>query len=757
MKLTAIDLPGFGCLSDFSCSLAPGLNLFYGDNEAGKSTLQQAICAMLYGFYDGDKARNEETQRHKRYKPWDAGLYRGALEYALSDGRAFEVRRDFSTADVLTQLLDSGLDVSGQFGRGRHGNVPFARKHLGMSRGVFESCAFISQGDVFEVSKNAPTEIGDAVAALADSGRRDVSAALAMERLDTAIRKIGSDQARTAELPKARVNLTRARSELVSADDARRAVAEKAQQLERMQARLRQLAEERARTEHSLHRAYATRLRTKIAEIEAAEKTAAAAEAKRTPASPRSVTTAMRDEVLGLRGQLKRAGDALLRLEREQAGVVVSADERLEYEMLRLSAGQLVAEQVSQLERVAYATETPAPSGLGAVFAAIGRAIASAVRAIVRFVLRRRAEAPTAEPEPALSVTREEAASLLERHRRYLTLRPLIERADALERQVEAERQGVAVAETRLVSVMAEVGLRAHTPAEAFSAFEAAWNAHVAHEKADLAYTSAVERRDLLSAGASLDELRAALAEHETAASEVTGGRGALSGAEVRQTPEPLERGLQKLREEHHQTELSARTLSDEVRMALERYRPRAEIEEEQAHWEREVARLEKARAALMLARQTIEEAMSSVYRDFAPAVNSFLSEGLGAATDGRYRRAHVDPSTLRVSLLVPETGLVVEDPPVSHGTRTLLYVLMRVGLAQHMSAIGEPVPLILDDPFVDVDSRRLKRMMEFLMGLTDRVQVLYFTKDREILEWFEATATGPEHRLHHMSAVVNV
>jgi uncharacterized protein YhaN len=152
VKLTAIDLGGFGCLSDFSCSLAPGLNLFYGDNEAGKSTLQQALCALLYGFYDGDKARPDETQRHKRFKPWDNGPFRGALEYELSDGRAYEVRRDFSSADVFTQLLDGGVDVSTQFGRGRHGNVPFARRHLGMPRGVFESCAFISQGDVFEVA-----------------------------------------------------------------------------------------------------------------------------------------------------------------------------------------------------------------------------------------------------------------------------------------------------------------------------------------------------------------------------------------------------------------------------------------------------------------------------------------------------------------------------------------------------------------------------------------------------------------------------
>lgn len=758
MKVTAIDLAGFGCLSDFAVGLAPGLNLFYGDNEAGKSTLQQALCAMLYGFYDGDKARADETARHKRYKPWRDGPYRGALEYQLDDGRQYEARRDFSSSDVPTQLLDEGVDVSNQFGRGRHGNVPFARRHLGMPRSVFESCAFISQGDVFEVAKNAPTEIGDAVAALADSGRRDVSAALAMDRLDAALKKIGSDQARTAELPKARVNLTRARNELASTDEARRAVAEKAERLDRLQTKLHEHTENRARAEYALHRARVARIRAKIAEIETAEKAVTTAEARRGTNQPLPLTVSMRDEVLSLRGQLQRAQDAINRLEREQGGAVVAPEDRLEYETLRLSAGQLAAEQVSDLERIAYTAETPVrATGLMAVLAAIGRAVASAVRAVVRFALRRKPEPVVEAPQPTIIVSREEAVLLLERHRRYLTLRPVIERAGSLDRQIESERQGIAAAETRLVAVMQEAGLRAHTPVEVFAAFEAAWSAKVAYEKAEQAYTSVLERRDLLLNGRTLDELRAALAEHEAAAAEAADGRLALAGAEPKQAPEQIERALTKLRDQQHEAELAARTLSEEVRLALEGYRPRAEIEEEMAHWEREVERLEKARAALTLARQTIEEAMSSVYRDFAPAVNSFLSEGLAAATDGRYDRAHVDPATLKVSLLVPETGMLVSDPPVSHGTRTLLYVLMRVGLAQHMSTIGEPVPLVLDDPFVDVDSRRLRRMMDFLLGLTERVQILYFTKDREVLEWFEASATGPNHRIHHMSAVVNV
>ena len=80
MRLSRIELPAFGCLRDFQAQLAPGLNLFHGLNEAGKSTLQQAVLALLYGFYDQDRARPDETARHDRFRPWAGGDYHGLLE-----------------------------------------------------------------------------------------------------------------------------------------------------------------------------------------------------------------------------------------------------------------------------------------------------------------------------------------------------------------------------------------------------------------------------------------------------------------------------------------------------------------------------------------------------------------------------------------------------------------------------------------------------------------------------------------------------
>ena len=406
MRLSRIELPGFGCLSGFDCELGPGLNLFYGDNEAGKSTLQQAICAMLYGFYENDRASKDETARHDRFRPWAGGVYRGALSYELEDGSRFEVRRDFSTADVITQLLDPalGADVSPQFGRGRHGNIPFARKHLGMSRGVFESCAFISQGEIFDLARKAtPGQIGDAIAALADSARRDVSAAKAIERLEVAEKKIGRDQARTAELPKAREALNARTRELQAADAARAAVAEKSRRLEELQRQSRTLAEQALRAEYLCSRAEAARLREQLRKLDEADALAARAGAMRDELREfAAISPVTRDEVSTLRVHRERASEALARLRRQRDTLPpVTDDDRLHYEALRTSVGDFTNEQVRVLETAAYRVdvveekrEEPARGGLAGVFAAIARVLAAVARGVVRFVLRRKAPMP---------------------------------------------------------------------------------------------------------------------------------------------------------------------------------------------------------------------------------------------------------------------------------------------------------------------------------------------------------------------------
>ncbi len=61
MRIRQLHVDGFGIWTDLELDrLAQPLVVFYGENEAGKTTLMQFVRAMLYGF---------SPERRKRYLP----------------------------------------------------------------------------------------------------------------------------------------------------------------------------------------------------------------------------------------------------------------------------------------------------------------------------------------------------------------------------------------------------------------------------------------------------------------------------------------------------------------------------------------------------------------------------------------------------------------------------------------------------------------------------------------------------------------
>ncbi len=763
MKLRRIDLPGFGCLTRFQAEFAPGLNVFFGENEAGKSTLQQAVCALLYGFFDNDRARPEESARHERFRPWSNGgpapVYRGSLEFELSDGRSFEVRRDFSTTDVATQLIDlvTGADVSPEYGQGRHGNVPFARRLLGVPRSVFQSSAFIGQGEILEVSNGAsPRDIGDAIAALADSSRRDISAKAAIDRLDVLIQKIGGDRARTAELPSAREALRLAQNELTALERAQQEVSQRAAELQAAQARL-------ASIERDITRAQVLLLKARIASIERKFGDLAEADASlergsstmRELAAFAEFPAASRDTVLRLREGMtndSKAAEVAVQ-DRNQRRSQVSDNDLLEYEGLGSSVGPLSAETLGSLRLAAYAAE-PSEDQRAGLLRRLVAALLRAGRSLLRFLIKR-PDPQRAEISPSVpTVSREEAAALLERHTRYLVLKPLVESLRESEGRLRTAEAALATTRDVLTGVLSAAGISPEPSLDgAVDEFLDGCRKHRLFQVAQTDAEEAVRRRRLLLGDRSSEELRAQLDDCARRLESLLRADPDLALLEPDSAAAGLSARLERLQADGRALEVTAARLEEEVRSSLRDHRPRAEIEEDAERWRREVARLEAAREAARLARDAIGEAMVAVYRDFAPAVNAFLSDGFSRITDGRYERAQVDPATLRVSLLVPETGQVLTDPPVSRGTLTAAYFLMRMGLAQHISNIGEPVPLVLDDPFVDMDIQRLQRMLDFILCVSERTQVLLFTKDPQVVEWFNHHFSGGEHRLHRLAS----
>jgi uncharacterized protein YhaN len=80
MKIENIHVDGFGVWSDKNWGpLGPGLNVFHGPNETGKSTLMGFIRAMLFGF--------EKRGSVKRYEPVKGGSHGGSLDLLIGDTR----------------------------------------------------------------------------------------------------------------------------------------------------------------------------------------------------------------------------------------------------------------------------------------------------------------------------------------------------------------------------------------------------------------------------------------------------------------------------------------------------------------------------------------------------------------------------------------------------------------------------------------------------------------------------------------------
>jgi uncharacterized protein YhaN len=69
VRIERIDIDGFGRLANASWELPPGLSVFRGENEAGKSTLLNAVRALLFGF--------ESTRNGRVWYPALAGGKRG--------------------------------------------------------------------------------------------------------------------------------------------------------------------------------------------------------------------------------------------------------------------------------------------------------------------------------------------------------------------------------------------------------------------------------------------------------------------------------------------------------------------------------------------------------------------------------------------------------------------------------------------------------------------------------------------------------
>jgi recombinational DNA repair ATPase RecF len=144
---------------------------------------------------------------------------------------------------------------------------------------------------------------------------------------------------------------------------------------------------------------------------------------------------------------------------------------------------------------------------------------------------------------------------------------------------------------------------------------------------------------------------------------------------------------------------------------------------------------------------QFLDAARDRVQREIAPRLRDAIERHLASVTGGRYHEALVNADTLNVRIR-PEGGDWRDAALLSHGTAEQVYLLLRIALAEHLAALGEPAPLVLDDVTVQCDAARTCGILDLLLELSRDRQIVLFSQENEVLEWAETRLAGERDTL---------
>ncbi|MGO5053227.1 ATP-binding protein [Lachnospiraceae bacterium LCP25S3_G4] len=154
MIIRELYLKNFGKFSDYRLNLNEGINVIYGENEFGKTTVHAFIKSMLFGLERG-RGRASKRDAFTLYEPWDnPNYYTGMIKFSCGD-KQFSLERTFDKYSKKTTLI---CENDGEVLSVEHGDLEMLLE--GMTADSFENTISIGQLKV-EPNKDLVIQLKD--------------------------------------------------------------------------------------------------------------------------------------------------------------------------------------------------------------------------------------------------------------------------------------------------------------------------------------------------------------------------------------------------------------------------------------------------------------------------------------------------------------------------------------------------------------------------------------------------------------------
>ena len=179
MKINNLKINGFGKLKDKEIEFSNGINIVYGENEAGKSSMLKFITSMFYG---ASKNKNgKEISDFDKYKPWQTEEFSGKIEYKLDNGESFEVFREFKKKNAII-YNSKKEDISKNFRIDKTKGIEFFEEQTGIDEETFYNTAITEQEGI-KLSRSSQNSIVQKISNLVSSGDDNISYKKSLEKI----------------------------------------------------------------------------------------------------------------------------------------------------------------------------------------------------------------------------------------------------------------------------------------------------------------------------------------------------------------------------------------------------------------------------------------------------------------------------------------------------------------------------------------------------------------------------------------------
>lgn len=177
--------------------------------------------------------------------------------------------------------------------------------------------------------------------------------------------------------------------------------------------------------------------------------------------------------------------------------------------------------------------------------------------------------------------------------------------------------------------------------------------------------------------------------------------------------------------------------IKEQKQTLISKYQDMSKIKSKTSEYEKEIYLLNQKKQQLEkelneatyqnevldIAISTLNKAYEKISNEFSPILGEKAKESLTAFTDGKYKKIYLDKDfEIRIQ---SEEG-TKDLGYFSKGTREAVYFAVRQAASELMSGNAN-LPLVLDDPFWSLDSKRLESAREHLKKIANQKQIIVF------------------------------